>query len=324
MRDGVPKGLLQRLLAALGIMLGVAAAASAQPAEGPTLYKYTDENGVQVFTDRRPTDSEAFDTAPLDTRARAGSVRLYQRVGADQSVQLVARNDYLAPVQVAYGLVTMRNLDASTPTTGRLVVPARAELELLTLKRADPARPMQLEYGFRYVLGDPAAQHRPEQAYRLPYALAQAFVVSQAYPNTVTHGNAASRHAVDFTMPVGTAVYAARAGTVIDVAGDFFEAGTNPERDSPRANIVRVLHDDGTIALYAHLNWNSIRVTPGQRVARGEYLADSGNTGFSTGPHLHFVVQRNAGGGLESVPVRFAGPGGGELVLSSGDEPTAY
>ena len=66
------------------------------------------------------------------------------------------------------------------------------------------------------------------------------------------------------------------------------------EVDGPRANVVRVLHDDGTMALYVHLNWNTIRVVPGQRVRRGEYLADSGNTGFTTGPHLHFVVQRNA------------------------------
>ena len=70
---------------------------------------------------------------------------------------------------------------------------------------------------------------------------------------------------------------------------------------------MRVLHDDGTMALYVHLNWNTIRVVPGQRVRRGEYLADSGNTGFSTGPHLHFVVQRNEGGALVAVPLEFAG-----------------
>ena len=68
---------------------------------------------------------------------------------------------------------------------------------------------------------------------------------------------------------------------------------------------MRILHDDGTYAVYAHLNWNSIRVTPGDRVAAGEYIADSGNTGFSSGPHLHFAVLRNFGMRVESVPVRF-------------------
>src|SRR5690606_16039404 len=105
---------------------------------------------------------------------------------------------------------------------------------------------------------------------------------------------------------------------------DFFENGTDLGVNGPRANVVRVLHDDGTMSLYGHLNWNSIRVRPGQRVARGEYLADSGNTGFSTGPHLHFVVQRNKGGALESVPVEFAGPGGAPITLQTGRTYTAY
>jgi len=124
-------------------------------------------------------------------------------------------------------------------------------------------------------------------------------------------------------MPVGTDVFAAREGVVIEVASDFSESGTNYEIDGPRANVVRVLHDDGTMALYVHLNWNTIRVVPGQHVRRGEYLADSGNTGFSTGPHLHFVVQRNEGGALVAVPLEFAGPSGPETLVT-GETYTAY
>ena len=132
--------------------------------------------------------------------------------------------------------------------------------------------------------------------------------MSQAFPDIITHGDPSSQYAIDFVMPVGTHVFAAREGVVIEVASDFFEHGTDLKADGPRANVVRVLHDDGTMSLYGHLNWNSIRVVPGQHVARGEYLADSGNTGFTTGPHLHFVVQRNRGGALVSVPIEFAGP----------------
>jgi murein DD-endopeptidase MepM/ murein hydrolase activator NlpD len=194
----------------------------------------------------------------------------------------------------------------------------------MTLHRTEPAESMRFEYEFRYLLGSPAAVHRPEQAYRLPYALASSHPVSQANPDTVTHVDPASQHAFDFAMPIGTGIYAARDGIVVDVASDFFEAGLDPNVDGPRANFVRVLHSDGTMSLYAHLNWNSIRVVSGQRVRRGEHVADSGNTGFSSGPHLHFVVQRNGGGRLVSVPIEFAGPGGASVAPRRGDRPVAY
>ena len=69
---------------------------------------------------------------------------------------------------------------------------------------------------------------------------------------------------------------------------------------------------------------DSIRVRPGQRVARGEYIASSGNTGFTSGPHLHFVVMRNAGMRSVSVPVTFAGPGLSDVLPRTGSMLTAY
>jgi len=87
---------------------------------------------------------------------------------------------------------------------------------------------------------------------------------------------------------------------------------------------VRILHDDGTIAVYAHLNRNSIRVRPGERVRAGQYIADSGNTGLSSGPHLHFAVQRNAGMRIEALPVEFEGPNSRSIVPATGNVLTAY
>jgi murein DD-endopeptidase MepM/ murein hydrolase activator NlpD len=76
--------------------------------------------------------------------------------------------------------------------------------------------------------------------------------------------------------------------------------------------------------VYAHLNWNTIRVKPGDTVSRGQYIADSGNTGFSSGPHLHFVVLRNTGMQTISVPVQFLGNNSSAVTPSSGSYLTAY
>src|SRR5690606_150933 len=89
------------------------------------------------------------------------------------------------------------------------------------------------------------------------------------------------------------------------------------ERYGGRANYVRILHADGTMALYAHLKPEGVLVRVGQRVRQGQQIALSGNTGFSTAPHLHFVVQANRGMRLESVPFRMYGALG-ELKFGTG------
>ena len=138
----------------------------------------------------------------------------------------------------------------------------------------------------------------------------------------MTHGSPDAAYAVDIAMPVGTDVHAARAGVVIDIASTNFADSLEP--DGAQANIVRILHDDGTYAIYAHLNWNAIRVRPGDIVERGEYIADSGNTGFSSGPHLHFVVVKNSGMKVESVPLVFEGANGTAVTPETGMELVAY
>jgi murein DD-endopeptidase MepM/ murein hydrolase activator NlpD len=64
------------------------------------------------------------------------------------------------------------------------------------------------------------------------------------------------------------------------------------------------------MAVYAHLAQDGADVRLGEHVRRGQRIGRSGNTGFSGGPHLHFVVQANRGMRLVSLPFRMFGPGG--------------
>ncbi|MHC9084954.1 M23 family metallopeptidase [Luteimonas sp. RIT-PG2_3] len=139
--------------------------------------------------------------------------------------------------------------------------------------------------------------------------------VTQGWNGAGSHATPEHRYAVDFAAPVGTPVLAARDGVVMQVESGFADRlpglGRRPgDDDIERANLVRILHDDGSMALYAHLQRDGVQVLPGQRVRRGQAIARSGNSGFSLGPHLHFAVQLNRGLQLESVPFRMFGPGG--------------
>jgi murein DD-endopeptidase MepM/ murein hydrolase activator NlpD len=304
-------------------LIALAAVLAAWPAGAQKLYRYQDANGQWVYTDRQPGGEQAYEEQAVERQFVRPEIKLLQR-GGRSGVALIAANTYFAPIQLAFRINAIDNVSASTPRSGLTVLPPRSETEIVMVGKSVEQLTLRFDTEFQYLPGDPDAEHRPSEPYRLPYALSSSVRVSQAFPDTKTHVDPASQHAIDFVMDVGTDIFAAREGVVIEVASDFFESGTNLAVDGPRANVVRVLHEDGTMALYVHLNWNSIRVVPGQRLRRGEYLAESGNTGFSTGPHLHFVVQRNRGGSLVSVPIEFQGANGAPITVTSGQSFTAY
>jgi murein DD-endopeptidase MepM/ murein hydrolase activator NlpD len=301
---------------ALGISLLLALLAPV--AQTQSVYKYRDEQGNWVYTDRKPesqvpTEQVALKVEPVPPRIAVEQVR------ANKQVALRAVNECSCTVEFGLRVVDPLNVDISERGNDgeiRLVVPPRTE-KLLTQIAPNGLGDPSYGYEWQYVIGAPGMQHRPREPYRVPYAVGQSFRVTQAYPSTITHKEAGSSFAVDIALPMQTPVYAARAGKVINVAHEHYRGGISPGM-MDEANFVQILHDDDTVAMYAHLHWDSIRVRPGQQVQRGEYIADSGNTGFSSGPHLHFAVTRNAGLKAESVPIVFAGPNNEPITPRTG------
>ncbi len=291
---------------------------------GQALYKYQDENGDWIYTDRPPPEEQQVEVRELPTGASPPTVTIATRF-ANGELQFVASNEFHAPVEVVLALDELNNVqNPASDQAMRWIVDPRSELELMALPAIGGGAEPSAKYRFISLHGDPRSRHKPQRAYRAPFAVANDHSITQAFPMGITHNTVDSRYAVDIAMPIGTDIHAARGGIVFEVASTNFRGGVDPDRDAAAANIVRILHDDGTHAVYAHLNWNSIRVQPGDEVERGEYIADSGNTGFSSGPHLHFAVLRNMGMRMESVPVSFEGPNSAEVQPTAGNTLTAY
>ena len=294
------------------------------PADAESMYKYRGEDGEWIYADRPPDDGSLTEVRDLEPSGGEGTLSVSYGF-EERSVVLTARNGFHAPVEVKLEIRTIRGIQYPHPDEPlSWVIPARSDVEILSLPLLENGSEPFFEYQYRYLAGDPDSRHAPPGPYRAPFAIATEHPVSQAFPEVATHTTPDSYYAVDIAMPIGTDIFAARGGVVFDVASTNFTGGLDPDRDGPNANVVRILHDDGTYAIYAHLNTNSIRVKPGDVVRRGEYIADSGNTGFSSGPHLHFAVVRNAGMRIESVPVVFLGQNAETIVPAAGRALSAY
>jgi len=304
------------LLTAVALLCGSVAAAQ-------TLYKYRGDNGEWIFSDRPPDEGQPAEVRAIKPRAQNNGLTVENEFTGN-SLRFTARNRFYAPMEVALEFESIDGVDYPHPDQElQWVVPARSELVLLDLPSLDEPTPPSVEYRYVYLPGDPDTRPESNADYRVPFAVGTSFPITQTYPDSSTHRTRDSMYAIDVAMPIGTDIVAARGGIVFDVAGTNFKGGPDAKQYADLANVVRILHDDGTFALYAHLNWNSIRVRPGDRVEAGQYIADSGNSGFTSGPHLHFAVQRNVGMRVDSLPLAFRGTNSENVVPATGGLLTA-
>lgn len=141
--------------------------------------------------------------------------------------------------------------------------------------------------------------------YLLPWQPGQFYECIQGN-NSVADHHGVEAYAFDFPMRPGTLLQAARAGTVSMVKSDSNVGGFSIAFAND-ANYVVIDQGDGTQALYLHLMYRGALVQVGQSVQQGQPIALSGDTGWTSGPHLHFVVeQRSLTEHLtQAVPISF-------------------
>jgi len=269
------------------------------------LYEYEDENGVRHFSNIAPNTDHPVRVRQIRVSGVEDRFRI-ENVGTEREAILRAINEYGGPVEAELSLVEGSNTSTEPQLPVRIVVPPDSEMETVRMWPTEHDKSFSYRFSYRYGMGDPTAKHHPPRPYRPPFQAGNTFFISQAFHGAFSHHGPQSEYAIDIAMPLGATVCASREGVIMDIANDFFTGGTDKEAYAERANFIRILHDDGTMALYAHLEVESIVVGIGTRVAAGDVIARSGDTGFSTGPHLHFAIQKNVGLALEALPFKIA------------------
>lgn len=122
--------------------------------------------------------------------------------------------------------------------------------------------------------------------YELPFKKGTKCRIVQGYGGLFSHRHIA---ALDFKMPIGTPVYAARGGLIYGYKEDSDEGGPFSKYKN-KANYLIIKHDDGSFGCYWHLQKNGILVKHGH-VSQGQQIGFSGATGLVLRPHLHFSVK---------------------------------
>ena len=271
---------------------------------GVRVYSYVDENGTTHFTDIPVDESEvAADVMTED---------FYDDCGENE-VQLAIRDedgDYA---------VYITNLIAS-PVTVTLHVShpeyVESDIDFSKIYRIGEGKTEPLGYisysdsgvfelSFTCSIGTPTFDMKEYSGNEFIIPFYGTYRVTQAPGGKLSHSGPASRYAVDISMPIGTPVRASRRGRVVNMKMNSTTGGPSPAY-RPFANFIRILHDDGTSSIYVHLKGGSAMVSKGQMVETGQVIAYSGNTGYTTGPHLHFAVQHNNGVRNVGIPFRFA------------------
>jgi len=213
-------------------------------------------------------------TACIETKKEGNFINFYA----------INKRDHKISLNVT---VEKKNMKSSVSLPATCVLNPKEKRFILSLKHG--SKSWNYNYHYTWAKGDYNAIHENSYIYNLPYEKGSKYKISQSCNGTFTH-KGHSQYAIDFSMPTNTPIHAAREGKVVDVKFDSTRGG-NSKSYIDDGNYVRIEHDDGTLGTYFHLSYGKVVVHINQIVKKGELLGYSGNTGYTRGPHLHFVVE---------------------------------
>lgn len=242
-------------------------------------------------------------------------------VEAGNEVQFYAINkkEFHITVELELKIKEMQYKEAKKPL---YVVNPLSENYLFSLQKKN-SKKWHYRYKYWWNKGSYLARHAADTIYHLPYDSGSSYKVSQSCNGKSTHYKDYNRYAIDFSMPEGTPVLAARGGKVVDLY-EYSIIGGRSKLDYRFGNFILIEHDDKTIAAYYHLKTMGALVDIGQQVKTGEFIGYSGNTGYSSGPHLHFVVNKTETARKKrSVKTRFASVRGVVQCPKKGSRPVS-
>ena len=270
-----------------------------------TVFKWVDDSGHVQYGDRPPPNASRVpvEESMADPGALAGIEEVPNGTGAD----IYITNHLSGPLEINLALLKAMNVQSLPTMRLPQVLPPRQRVLVSRLEYG--AGQVSYVPNVNVVPGDPKA-FPDNTTYALPLTDNSGWQLGQAFHGGFSHTDEQNRYAVDLIVPEGTPVLAARGGTVMQVESGFSRSGLDAKKFAERANLVRILHDDGTMGVYAHLQANGVYVRVGQKIGLGQQIGVSGNTGYSSGPHLHFCLQVNSGMRLVSIPFRMMGPAG--------------
>jgi hypothetical protein len=204
------------------------------------------------------------------------------------TLSLIIKSDYACEFTVTLE-ATLKNMTASRLLPFTEDAAGRSSFALARFRRTNARLAWRCKYHYYWQLGGRRSSTSNDADYAMPFKRGR-YVVMQGPRGSYSHFEGSpSENAVDWTAPEGTVVCAAREGRVVGVRQDSTVGGPDP-KFRPLANYVIIKHADGTFADYVHLKTGGALVKLGDEVTVGQPIGLSGQTGFTSAPHLHFSV----------------------------------